>query len=253
MGDEREGPSRPKVALVTGASRGIGRAIALRLGAEGMRVVVNYHARAEAAEEVVAAVGAGGSEALAVQADVADPAQAGGLVDSAIERFGALDVVVHNAGTTRDNLLARMSDEEIDSVLDTNLKSAFHVIRPAVRTMMRQRAGRIVCIASIAGVDGNPGQTNYAASKAGLIGLVRSLAKEIGPRGITVNAVAPGYIATDMTAQVQSSLLDRAVEHTPLRRIGTVDDVASAVAFLVSDEAAFITGQVVRVDGGLHL
>lgn len=248
-----ESDGRGRVALVTGASRGIGRAIATRLGQEGARVVVNYHSNASAADEVVAAIAAAGSEAVAIKADVSDPMQAGGLVDSALEHFGALDVIVHNAGTTRDTLLMRMSDEDIDAVLDTNLKSAFHVIRPALRSMMRQRSGRIVCIASIAGMDGNPGQTNYAASKAGLIGLVQSLAKEVGPRGITVNAVAPGYVTTDMTAELPDALIERAVEHTPLRRTGTVDDIAAAVAFLVSDDAAFITGQVLRVDGGLRL
>jgi 3-oxoacyl-[acyl-carrier protein] reductase len=240
-----------RVALVTGSSRGIGRAIALRLAADGARVLVNYRTGAEAADAVVAAIKAAGGEASAAAGDVTDPAAAEALVEAAMDRFGRLDILVNNAGVTRDGLLMKMKDQDWDAVLATNLRSVFLMSRAAVRPMLRQRGGRIITITSIAGLDGNAGQTNYAAAKAGIVGFTKSLAKEIGGRGITVNAVAPGYIPTDLTRDLPTALLDEARRLTPLGRLGTAEDVAGAVAFLASGDAAFITGQVLRVDGGM--
>ncbi len=242
-----------KVAVVTGSSRGIGRAIALRLAAEGAKVVVNYRGNEAAANEVVAQIKAGGGEAIAVQADVSDVAQAEALIEAARKAFGRVDILVNNAGTTRDTLIMRMSEEDWDVVLDTNLKGAFNCIKAATRSMMRQRYGRIVNITSVSGLAGNPGQANYASAKAGLIGLTKTVAKELGSRNITCNAVAPGYVPTDLTASLPPELVQQAVERTPLGRTGTPEDIAAAVAFLASDEAGFITGQVLAVDGGLAL
>ena len=242
-----------KVALVTGGSRGIGRAIALRLAAEGARVVVNYQGNQAAADEVVAAIQATGGQACAVQADVRDVAQAQALIDAAKDTYGRLDILVNNAGTTRDTLIMRMSEEDWDVVLDTNLKGAFNCIKAATRQMVRQRYGRIVNITSVSGIAGNPGQANYASAKAGLIGLTKTVAKELGSRGITCNAVAPGYVPTDLTSSLPPELIQLAVERTPLGRMGAAEDMAAAVAFLASDEAAFITGQVLAVDGRLSI
>ncbi|HQZ70925.1 MAG TPA: 3-oxoacyl-[acyl-carrier-protein] reductase [Anaerolineae bacterium] len=240
-----------KVALVTGSSRGIGRAIALRLAADGCQVVVNYRAGADAAAEVVGSIEAAGGTAIAVQADVTDAAAVESLIGQTLERFGRLDVLVNNAGVTRDGLLMRMKDEDWDMVIATNLRSVFLASRAVLRPMMRQRGGRIVSITSISGLSGNAGQCNYAAAKAGIVGFTRSLAKEAGARGITVNAVAPGYVPTDLTSDLPQTLLDEAVKATPLGRLGTAEDIAAAVSFLASDDAAFITGQVLRVDGGM--
>jgi 3-oxoacyl-[acyl-carrier protein] reductase len=240
-----------KVAVVTGASRGIGRAIALELARFGASVVVNYNRSADAASEVVATIEEEGGEAVAVQADVGDLDQATRLVQSAIDTFGGIDILVNNAGTTRDQLLMLMSEDDWDTVLRTNLKGIFNCCKAAARKMMRQRSGRIVNISSVSGIAGQGGQTNYAASKAGVIGFTKSLAKELGARNVTVNAVAPGFVPTDLTADLSEDLVQRAIEVTPLGRMGQPEEVAYAVVFLASDMASFITGEVLTVDGGL--
>jgi len=244
---------KDKVAVVTGSSRGIGRAIALKLASLGAKVVVNYRTNAEAAREVVEAIGALGGQAIAVQADVADADDAKRLIRAAQTTYGGLDILVNNAGTTRDTLLARMSEDDWNLVINTNLKGAFNCTKAAIRPMMRQRRGRIVNITSVAGLAGNPGQANYSAAKAGLVGFTKAVAKEVGSRHITVNAVAPGYIPTDLTASLPQELVEKVIEMTPLGRPGTSEEIANAVAFLVSNEASYITGVVLRVDGGLAM
>ena len=240
-----------KTALVTGASRGIGRAIALRLAAEGANIAINYAGNTAKAEETKAAIEAAGGKAALFQADVSDSAQVEQMVASVLETFGSLDILVNNAGITRDGLLMRMKEEDFDVVLDTNLKGIFHVTKAVTKIMMKQRSGRIVNMASVVGIIGNAGQTNYAAAKAGVIGFTKSAARELAARGITVNAVAPGFIATDMTAAMPEKAKEATLAAIPLRRMGTPEDVANAVLFLVSDQAAYITGQVVKVDGGM--
>jgi 3-oxoacyl-[acyl-carrier protein] reductase len=241
-----------KVAVVTGASRGIGRAIAETLAAEGAKVVVNYHANAAAAEEVVQAITERGGTALAVQADVSDLAAAERLIKSAIDAYGQVDILVNNAGTTRDTLLMSMKEEQWDVVLTTNLKSVFNCCKAVTRPMLRRKqGGRIINISSVSGIVGQPGQTNYAASKAGIIGFSKSLAKELGSRQITVNVVAPGFVPTDLTADLSADLVKQTLAYIPLGRWGEAQEIAHAVAFLASDRAAYITGEVLRVDGGI--
>ncbi len=241
---------RGRVALVTGSSRGIGRAIVERLAADGAAVAVNYHARSDAAEEVVAAIEGAGGTAVAIGADVSDAEAAARLVSETREQLGGLDIVVNNAGITRDQLLMRMSEADWDAVLQTNLKSVFLICQAAIKGLMRQRSGRIINISSVSGIDGNAGQANYAAAKAGMIGFTRSLAREVGSRGITVNAVAPGFVETDLINDISDALLDSVRGMTPLGRLGLPADIAAAVAFLASDDASYMTGQVLRVDGG---
>lgn len=240
-----------KVALVTGGSRGIGRAIALQLARQGADVAVNYRGNQEAGRAVVDEIEAMGRRALAVQADVADAEAVQAMVKEITSTLGGPHIVVNNAGITRDTLIMRMKEEDWDAVLNTNLKGAFNVIKAVQRPMMKARYGRIVNITSVAGISGNAGQANYASAKAGLVGLTKSVAKELGSRGITCNAVAPGFIPTDLTADLSEALIAQAVELTPLGRLGTVEDIAQAVTFLASDAAAFITGQVLKVDGGM--
>lgn len=240
-----------KTALVTGASRGIGRAIALRLAAEGASVAINYAGNTAKAEETKAAIEAAGGKVALFQADVSDSAQVEQMVAAVTEAFGTIDILVNNAGITRDGLLMRMKEEDFDAVLDTNLKGIFHVTKAVSKLMMKKRAGRIVNMASVVGIMGNAGQTNYAAAKAGVIGFTKSAAREFAARGITVNAVAPGFIATDMTAAMPEKAKEATLAAIPLRRMGEPEDVANAVAFLVSDQASYITGQVVKVDGGM--
>lgn len=243
-----------KVAIVTGASRGIGRAIAEDLAAHGAQVVVNYNQSAGQAEEVVAAIQAAGGDAVALQADVSRFDEAQALIKATREEYGRIDILVNNAGTTRDTLLMMMKEEEWDTVIDTNLKSLFNCCKAVLRPMMRQKqGGRIINISSVVGLAGQGGQTNYAASKAGIVGFTKSLAKEMGPRQITVNAVAPGYFPTALTADLSDDLVQKALDYIPLGRLGEVSEVADLVTFLASDKASYITGEVIRVDGGMAM
>ncbi len=240
-----------KTALVTGASRGIGRAIAIRLAGEGAKVAINYAGNEKAAQEVKSVIEANGGEAILVQADVASPEAVDEMVAKVTEAFGTIDILVNNAGITRDGLLARMKPEDFDAVIDTNLKGVFYCTKAVAKLMMKKRSGRIVNMASVVGLMGNAGQANYSAAKAGVIGFSKSVAKELASRGITVNMVAPGFIGTDMTAVLSDKVREAMVEEIPLKRMGQPEDVANAVAFLVSDQASYITGQVVNVDGGM--
>ena len=242
-----------KTAIVTGGSRGIGRAVCLELARGGANVVLCCAGNEAAAQETAAGVETAGGKALALRCDVSDAAQVGALVETAVERFGRVDILVNNAGVTRDNLLLRMSEEDFDAVIAANLKGTFLCMKAVSRLMMKQRYGRIVNLSSVVGLRGNAGQVNYAASKAGVIGMTKSLARELAARGVTVNAVAPGFIETDMTAAMTGAARSAAQGSIPMGRLGTPEDVARAVAFLAGDGAAYITGQVLAVDGGMAM
>jgi 3-oxoacyl-[acyl-carrier protein] reductase len=242
-----------RIAVVTGASRGIGRAIALELAAHGTTVIVNYNQSEDAAQAVVTEITEAGGTAQAVQADVSTEDGAATLINAAIQHHGKLDVLVNNAGITRDNVIMMMKPEDFDAVIRTNLRSTWLCCKAAVRNMMRKRYGRIINITSVSGISGQAGQTNYSASKAGIIGLTKSLAREIAPRGVTVNAVAPGFVETDLTADLDADLRSQSMQFIPLGRWGKVEDIAKATAFLASDDAAYITGHVLTVDGGISM
>lgn len=242
-----------RVAFVTGGSRGIGRAIAEGLAADGFDVAIAYAGNAAAAEETLEALGAAGATARAYQCDVSDSAQVNAVAKQVLADFGSVWAVVNDAGVTRDGLFMRMSDEDFDRVLDVNLRGAFHVTRAFSRALMRQKGGRVVNMASVVGIIGNAGQANYAASKAGLIGLTKSCARELAPRGITVNAVAPGFVETAMTAGLTDELRDQYAHQIPLGRMASPEEVAAVVRFLVSDAAGYVTGEVIRVDGGMAM
>lgn len=240
-----------KTAIVTGGSRGIGAAIAKLLASHGAKVVVNYSGSREKAEAVVGDIQSSGGEAFAFQADVANTEAVKAMIDEALQQFGSIDILVNNAGITRDNLLMRMKENEWDDVINTNLKGVFVTTKAVTRQMMKQRSGRIVNIASIVGVSGNPGQANYVAAKAGVIGLTKTTAKELASRGITVNAVAPGFITTDMTDKLDEGVQKAMLDQIPLSRFGDPEDVAKSVLFLASDDASYMTGQTLHIDGGM--
>lgn len=242
-----------KVALVTGASKGIGSAIAKKLAALGAFVIVNYNGSEKRAEDVVAQIKEQGGNAVSFQCNVADYQAAGEMVQEVIRTWQRIDILVNNAGITRDNLIMKMSEEEFDAVLATNLKGAFNTIRHTARQMLKQKSGKIINISSVSGVLGNAGQANYAASKAGVIGLTKSVARELASRGINVNAIAPGFVETEMTEALSDSVKEGAVAQIPFRRFGKPEDIAEAAAFLASDQSAYMTGQVLCVDGGMAI
>ncbi|MBU3101402.1 3-oxoacyl-[acyl-carrier-protein] reductase [Clostridium sp. DSM 17811] len=248
---EHELMLKGKTAVVTGASRGIGRAIALKLAKHGANVVVNYRNSVDAVQEVVKEIEALGVKVLAIQADISSYTDVENMIKKSVEEFGSIDVLVNNAGITKDGLLMRMKEADFDSVIDINLKGAFNCTRHVAAIMLKQRSGRIINISSVSGLTGNAGQVNYSAAKAGIIGMTKSVAKEFGSRGVTCNAVAPGYIQTDMTEDLPAKVKDTIMGTIPLKRLGRPEDVANVVAFLATDEAAYITGQVINVDGGM--
>lgn len=240
-----------KAALVTGASRGIGRAIAIDLAKNGADIAINFSGNEEKANEVVKEIEALGREAFSIRANVASSDEVNEMIKEVIERFGRLDILVNNAGITRDNLILRMKESEWEDVININLKGVFNCTKAVARQMMKQRAGRIINISSIVGIAGNAGQANYVASKAGIIGLTKTAAKELASRNITVNAIAPGFIATDMTDELDDHLKEEMLKQIPLSRFGKPEDIANIVAFLASDKASYITGQTICVDGGM--
>lgn len=242
-----------KVALVTGAGRGIGREIALTLAGYGADVIVNYNGSAECAEKVVQEIKAMGQTAVAVKCSVAEDEACSRMVNDMLSAFGHIDILVNNAGITRDNLMVKISEEDFDAVIDTNLKGTFHMIKYMYRAFLKQKGGRIINLSSVSGVAGNAGQANYSASKAGIIGLTKSAAKELAARNITVNAVAPGYIDTDMTKAMSEQAREAVTGQIPLKRVGQPKDIAELVCFLASDKASYITGQVISVDGGMAI
>lgn len=244
---------KDKIAVVTGAGRGIGKAIAMHLAKEGATVIINYHGSRDRAAEVEAAIRKNGGKAEAVQCDVSDFSACEAFIGNVIKTYGRLDILVNNAGITRDNLMIKMKEEDFDAVISTNLKGAFHCMKFASRQMIRQRSGRIINISSVSGVMGNAGQTNYAASKAGLIGLTKSAARELASRHITVNAIAPGFIQTDMTDVLPDAVKAAATAQIPLGAFGKPEDIAETAAFLASEKAGYITGQVICVDGGMAM
>lgn len=240
-----------KIALVTGASRGIGKAVAKELAAKGAFVIVNYNGSKEAAEQVVSEIKASGKDAISYQCDVSQYADCERMVTELIKTYQKIDILVNNAGITRDNLLMKMSEEDFDVVIDTNLKGTFHTMRFVSRAMLKQRSGRIINLSSVVGVTGNAGQSNYAASKAGVIGMTKTVARELASRGVTVNAIAPGFIETDMTGKLSDRVKEQAILQIPLGKMGKPEDVAKLAGFLASDDAGYITGQVIHVDGGM--
>ncbi|MDV2580566.1 3-oxoacyl-[acyl-carrier-protein] reductase [Alkalibacillus haloalkaliphilus] len=240
-----------KAALVTGASRGIGKAIAIELAKQGANVVVNYAGSKDKAEAVVDEIKQLGRDAFAVQANVSNSDEVKDIIKQTVDHFGSLDILVNNAGITRDNLLMRMKEEEFDEVIDTNLKGVFNCLKGVTRQMMKQRSGKIINVASIVGVTGNPGQANYVAAKSGVIGMTKSVAKELAARNVNVNAVAPGFIATDMTDELSDEAKQQMYDLIPLDRLGDPEDVAKVVRFLASDDANYMTGQTIHVDGGM--
>jgi len=242
-----------KVALITGGSRGIGRAVAVRLARDGVKLAINYKSDRKSADSVVDLVNEMGVEALAVQADVADSSQVDSMVDQIVNAFGNVDILVNNAGIIHDSLLMRMSEEVWDEVLNTNLKGSYNCTKAVLRHMVRQRWGRVINVVSVVGIEGNPGQSNYAASKAGVIAFSRSIAKEVASRNITVNSVAPGYISTEIVADLNPEFKELILSRIPQNKFGTVEDVSNMVGYLASEEANYITGEVIRVDGGIEL
>jgi len=240
-----------KVALITGASRGIGRAIAIEMAKAGARVVINYAGNAAAAKEVEELITNNGGQAMAIQADVAKAEDMDGLVKQTVDKFGRIDILINNAGITRDNLLMRMKEEDWDAVINTNLKGVFNCTKAVSRIMMKQKSGKIINMTSVVGLMGNAGQANYAAAKAGVIGFTKSMAKELASRGITVNAIAPGFITTDMTAVLSDQVKSDLTTKIPLGRLGTPEDISAAVLFLSSEAANYITGQTLNIDGGM--
>jgi 3-oxoacyl-[acyl-carrier protein] reductase len=251
MENKRMESLKGKTAVVTGASRGIGRAIAIKLAEMGANIVINCRSNSKSVEDIIAEIESKGGRAVAIQGDVSIFSQAENIMKKAVEIFGTLDILVNNAGITKDGLVLRMKEEDFDKVIEVNLKGVFNCIRHASTIMVKQKSGKIINLSSVVGVTGNAGQVNYAAAKAGIIGLTKSLARELASRGINVNAVAPGFIQTDMTEVLSDKVKENTLNSIPLKRFGTVEDVSNVVAFLCSSDSDYITGQVINIDGGM--